>query len=286
MKKIKDIIKSVIYPPALFAVTAAVIGFASVAAVLVFGTDNPVLRYGSYLASAYALIITVAAAVKFVRNNPINDKIRSTKIGEKYFSDSVFRGKVSLGVGLAINLVYIAIKLVSGIVYRSPWFISLAVYYILLATVRLGLIRPASGEKAELRRCRFCGIVLLLMNLALAGIVIFIVRRNEHFSYPGYLIYAMAAYSFYAVIAAAISAVKTRRHDSPIFRAAKSVSLIAALVSILSLTTAMLSEFGGDDAPAFRFVMTSAVGSFVCLFVTVMAVSMILTSCKRLKQLE
>jgi hypothetical protein len=57
----------------------------------------------------------------------------------------------------------------------------------------------------------------------------------------------MAAYFFYAVIIAATNVVKFRRHGSPILSAAKAINLVAAMVSILSLETAMLAQFGSDN---------------------------------------
>lgn len=107
---------------------------------------------------------------------------------------------------------------------------------------------------------RMCGITLLIMNQALAGIVIFMVHQNRGFDYPGLLIYAMATYSFYSVITAVVNLVKFRKHGSPLLSAAKVINLVAAMVSVLSPETAMLARFGGDDDPLFRKVMTGATG--------------------------
>ncbi|MDE6726535.1 MAG: hypothetical protein K2J80_01185, partial [Oscillospiraceae bacterium] len=60
----------------------------------------------------------------------------------------------------------------------------------------------------------------------------------------------------------------------------------AAMVSILSLETAMLAQFGGDDDPLFRKVMTGATGGAVCTIVIGMAVFMIWKSTKLLKSLK
>ncbi|MDC2840211.1 hypothetical protein [Limosilactobacillus mucosae] len=98
--------------------------------------------------------------------------------------------------------------------------------------MRFLLVRQLNvqDEGAELRRYRLCGVMLLFMNQALAGIVIFMVHQNQGFDYPGLLIYAMALYAFYAVILAIINVVKTRRHNSPILSAAKAINLVAAMV--------------------------------------------------------
>ena len=103
---------------------------------------------------------------KCKRNPNLMEKIRSTAVVDKYMTDVRFRAGVSLYQGFFINLLYIVMKLVSGIVYRSTWFIALAVYYILLAVMRILLARRLNtkDEAAELRRYRLCGIMLLLMN--------------------------------------------------------------------------------------------------------------------------
>lgn len=49
---------------------------------------------------------------------------------------------------------------------------------------------------SELKQYRLCGVILMLMNIALAGVVILVVRKNEGFEYAGYLIYVMAMYAF------------------------------------------------------------------------------------------
>ncbi len=288
--RLKSSLKRILFPPQVFTAVFAVFELGSVAAVFIFDIQHPILRYGSYLLSAYALIISVAAAVKIVRKHPIREKLRSTKFGEKYLSDLRFRYKISLAVGLIINIIYIIIKLFSGIFYRSAWFVSLAVYYILLAGMRFLLLRRfnARDEAVELRRYRLCGIMLLFMNQALAGIVIFIVQQDRGFEYPGILIYAMAAYSFYAVTVSTVEIVKTRRHNnkSPILSAAKAINPVAAPVSVLSLETAMLAQFGGDDDPLFRKVITAAAGGGVCTVVICMAVYMIIRASIELKKIK
>lgn len=296
MNRLKAVIKAIFFPPPLLTVLLAALGYAAMAAVFALEIENPVIRYPSFLASAYALAITVTG-FRYLRGSlkkcktkisesAVAKKIRSSKLGEKYFSDIHFRNRISLYIGLAVNLAYIVMKLSAGIYYRSEWFVSLAVYYMLLAVMRLFLIRPASGRAEEFKRYRFCGFVLLIMNQALAGIVIFMVHQNEHFSYPGYLIYAMAAYSFYAIITASVNVVKTRRHNSPVLSATKAVNFVAALVSILSLTTAMLAQFGGDDAPTFRRAMTASVGGAVCTIVIAMAAYMIWRANKSLRRIK
>ena len=126
---------------------------------------------------------------------------------------------------------------------------------------------------------------MLVMNQALTAIVVIVVKQNKGFEYAGFLIYAMALYAFYAVITSVINVVKFRKYGSPIMSAAKAINLTAALVSMLSLETAMLAQFGEDDV-RFRLIMTSATGAGVCTIVLGMAIFMIAKSTKALKNIN
>ena len=181
-------------------------------------------------------------------------------------------------------------KLFSGIFYRSVWFISLAAYYAILAVMRFILLyknkRAAMTMETELKRYRLCAIMLLLLSQALTGIVIFMVRQNSGFRYPGLLIYAMAVYSFYSVITAVVNLVKFRRHGSPLLSAAKAINFVTALVSILSLETAMIAQFGSEDDRLFRQYMTASAGIAVCVTVVAMSIFMLWKSARQLKELQ
>ena len=302
MERCKQILKKIFFLPPFLTVLLALFGYGFVLAVAVFEIANPVLQYLSYICSAYALIITITgfphfiaftkSVKRYINEHSLMKKLRSTKLGNRFLSDVRFRTEVSLYQGLFINLLYIGMKMFSGIYYRSVWFISLAVYYMLLAAMRLLLLRRGKRKtgkppmEIEIHRYRLCGILLLIMNQALAGIVIFMVHQNKGFIYPGVLIYAMALYAFYSVITAVINLVKFRKHGSPILSAAKVINLVAAMVSILSLETAMLAQFGGNDDPFFRKAMTGATGGGVCTIVIGMAVFMIWKSSKQMKELR
>ena len=68
---------------------------------------------------------------------------------------------------------------------------------------------------AEWRRYRLCGVMLVLMNVALAGVVVLVVHQNGSFHYAGYLIYAMALYTFYITIMAVVNLVRYRKYQQP-----------------------------------------------------------------------
>lgn len=208
---------------------------------------------------------------------------------ENKLNEARSRTQASLYMGLAINVFYILLELGMGLYARSAWFVALAVYFSLLAGMRYLLVRRGGekrGPETELRRYRACGVLLLVMNQTLMGIVFLMVRYGRGFKYPGYFNYAMAAYAFYAVISAAVRLGKARRYDSPILSAARIIRFVAALVSILALETALIDQFGEPGEEQFRSVMTAATGAGVCLTVIIIAVYMIVKSTKALRALR
>lgn len=296
MKKAKQWVKRLFCFPPILTVLIAVFCFSFVFYVLLTERKDA-LAYAAYLLSAWALAVTVTGTVRFVsrlrekrKDRLLLEKLRGLPVGGRLMDDPYFRTELSLYGGLLINLLYAAIKLVSGIYSRSWWLISLAAYYIILSAIRFVLVRYVRRETvgenlpAELRRCRLCGGLLLVMNQALTGIVILMVFQNHGYHYPGTLIYAMAVYTFYITITSVRNAVKFRKNGSPVISAAKNVNLTAALVSMLSLETAMLAQFGDGREDAFRRIMIGSSGGVICVIVLGLAVDMILRSTLQLKK--
>ena len=299
MKRLERILLRLTVLPGWLVTVIAVPSFALVIYVLVNRlTDSP-LTYAGYAASAYALVI-VAVNVRrmFVslrtgfEQHPLVQQIRDSRRGQRFLSEPMYRAEVALYAGLLINLEYAAIKMVSGIVFHSVWFGALAGYYLLLSAIRFALLhhtrRNPAGQNllSEWKRYRLCGVILLMMNHALSAVVILVVRHSGGVEYPGYLIYIMAMYTFYAVINAVRNVVKFRSHVSPVLSSAKAVSLIAALVLTLSLETAMMSQFGGESETHYRQIMTGCTGFVVCMAVLAMAVYMIVHSTRHIRSLK
>ena len=93
---------------------------------------------------------------------------------------------------------------------------------------------------------------------------------------------AVALYTFYTTIMAVVNLVRDRKSGSPVMAAARGVNLAAALVSMLSLETAMLAQFGGGET--FRQLMTASTGGSVCVIVVGMGVYMTVHASKQLKK--
>lgn len=299
MEHLKKILRRLFLLPPWLTVLIAVPSFIFVFVMLGSGRNDTALGYLSYGLSAYSMVILVTgitSILQVVRQGietlPVVQKIQSTALGSRYLGDTLFRAEVSLYTGLFINLVYVAVKLLSGIYYRSLWFVALSGYYVFLSLLRfllLSHVRRNPVGKAyvlELRRYRLCGALLLVLNLALSVIVTLVVMWNQGFEYGGYLIYAMAMYTFYTAIKSGIQVVMFRKYNSPVMSASKLVSLTAALVSVLSLETAMLSQFGTASDPNFRRTVTATTGFGVCAFVLGAAIYMLVRASRELKRVR
>lgn len=301
MEKWKIILRKIFFLRPLPTVLIAVPSFALVTLVLVQGRTDEPISYVAYGLAAYALVITVtgiagvgAAFKKWFWNFlPVKAFVNS-KIGQKFIGSLAFRSAVFLHQGLFINLLYAGFKMVCGILYHSAWLVAFGIYYLLLSAMRGALVfyihsAAAKGKEIgqdiirEFRFYRICGVMLLFMNQALAGIVIYIVHKNQGMEYPGLLIYVMAMYAFYAVILASVNIVRFRKEGSPLLSAIQVTSLTGALVSMLSLETAMISRFGAGEVE-FRRIMTSISGAVICTFVLALAIYMIARSTRYLKQ--
>ena len=139
----------------------------------------------------------------------------------------------------------------------------------------------------ELVKYRACGIVFLPMNLALALIVFFMVYWNRTFEHHMITAIAMAAYTFTTFTVAIVNVVKYRKYNSPVFSASKVISLAAALVSMLTLESTMLTTFGdGTMTEITQKWMLGATGGAISVLIVATAIYMIVVGTKKLKELK
>lgn len=288
MERFKKILNRLLFPGIVVVLISVPVATVLLIYIFLNGEEYSPLAYAAYLVSAYSLTIVCAAIIKMPKDG-FKTALHGNPYIHRYLTDAPFKVHVSLYISLGINLLFAAMKLFFGARYRSVWFGTLAVYYIMLAVMRFLLLRHVNRSGigkdfvSELRRYRLCGAILLLMNAALLGVVILVVIDKEGFYYEGYLIYVVAMYAFYNIITAVKDLIKYRRFQSPVLSASKAIKLAAALVSMLSLETAMLAQFGEESGEQFRLIMTGLTGCGVCLIVLGTAVFMLRQSGKQLK---
>ena len=286
--------KKLLFPPAWLMILLTLISAAGLVVVFVKGWETAVIAYAIYVLSFYTLtVVTVFCVLVLPKQyGKLKEKLLANPFANRYATDKLFRTKVSLNLSLGINLLYVAIHILSWYLYRSWWFVCLAVYYVIMSVMRFLLVRYVrlnrlgADRRRELQRALACSYIMLLLNFFLTGAVMMVVYQNRGYEYHGILIYVMALYTFYMTIHAIIELVKNRRFESPVMATAKVISLAAALVSMLNLETAMFAEFGADMAKAHQQLMIMLTGGGIAVTVITLAVLMICRCTKEMKKMR
>ena len=258
---------------------------------MVFVGTESVIAYISYVLSAYTLTVWCFRAPSLIKG--FKRFRNENKYVRKWRENVRLRVNVSLYGSLGWNALYGILQLWLGFYHRTFWFYSLGAYYICLAVMRFFLARhttryaPGERMQTELKKYRACGIVFLVMNLALALIIFFMVYWGRTFEHHMITAIAMAAYTFTALTTAIINVIKYRKYNSPVYSASKAISLAAALVSMLTLESTMLTTFGDETmTAATQKWMLGATGGAISLLIVAMAIYMIVVGTKKLKELK
>lgn len=279
----KTFTKNILNPPAWSIPLLTALATVALMTVFVKDWNNTPIAYAVYVLSFYALLVVcVFVAVRSpLWYRKIKTSLYSTTFGRRYMTDAVFKTHVSLYRSLTLNLLYVLSNVISGIVYASAWFYVLAGYYSILAVMRFLLLRfvhrigIGNSLYLEFRRSRLCGIILMFINLTLTATILMVLYSGRGFRYNGVMIYPVAMYTFYITTHSVIQLVKYRRYNSPVLLATKIIGLSAALVSMLSLETAMLAQFAVDMQTEKRNLIIALTGAGVSVAVIAMAVYMI-----------
>ena len=258
---------------------------------MVFVGTESVIAYISYVLAAYTLTVwcmkipNIISFFKTFKNE--------NKYARMWLDNAHLRVNVSLYGSLLWNALYGVFQLWLGFYHSTFWFYSLGAYYICLGVMRYFLLlhtrRYSPGEKmrTELLKYRACGIIFLVMNLALALIIFFMVYWGRTFEHHMITAIAMAAYTFTAFTVATVNVVKYKKYNSPVFSASKAISLAAALVSMLTLESTLLTTFGDGTMTVFEEkLMLGMTGGAISLMIVATAIYMIVIGTRKLKELE
>ena len=287
----KKLGKALLFPHIAIMILLVPIATVLLVGSMVFIGTESVIAYISYVLAAYTLTVwcfKIPYLINFFKTFK-----NENKYARRWQDDTRLRVNMSLYGSLAWNALYGILQLWLGFYHHTFWFYSLGAYYICLGVMRFFLVRhttryaPGERMQTELKKYRACGIVFLVMNLALALIIFFMVYWNRTFEHHMITAIAMAAYTFTALTTAIVNVIKYRKYNSPVFSASKAISLTAALVSMLTLESTMLTTFGdGTMTATTQKWMLGATGGVVSLLIVATAIYMIVVGTKKLKQLK
>ena len=301
MKTLLEFIKK---PPLWFLLVLAVIGIGATVGGTLFMTQESL---SAYVMVGYAFLgvmgVTVGYCIYgFIKIFPdLNERVlkwaENKPFWNRLFTEYGFR-TILFSIGsFAINLAFAVYNGSVAIVIRSIWFGALASYYILLIVLRgIILVYHVLRRKAvkagqteditkrkDMRIYSICGVVLLLLPIALSFAILQMVRANDSFVHTGITIYVYAIYAFYKIIVSIYNFIKTRRSSEMTVRAAKNINLADAFVSILALQTAMFREFDAGDTVNVA-TMNAITGAIVCALTAALGVFMIIIAAKKTRR--
>ena len=260
-----------------------------VLSLIYLGTES-ILAILSYLLAFYVLLVIsfrMHRIIKFFKTFK-----RENKYAKRYFNDVQLRMNISLYGSLIWNVAFAIFQLGLGFYHKSFWFYSMFAYYVMLGVMRFFLVNHTRKYKAneetkiEIKKSILCGWLLIAMNLALAVIVFFMVYWHRTFYHHEITTITIAAYTFLTFTFAIINLVKYRKYKSPVYSSAKTISLIAGAVSMLTLESTMLTTFGTTESPLFSQIMLSLTGVAVIGFAITMAIIMIVKGNKQRKEIN
>ncbi len=302
MKKPLEFLKK---PPLWFLLLITVIGIGATVGGTLFMTQE---NLSAYVMVGYAFLGVMCVSVGycvygFIKRFPDwNERVlkwsENKPFWNRLFREYGFRAILFSIGSFAINLAFAVYNGSVAIAIRSIWFGALAAYYVLLIVLR-GIIlvyhvfrRKAvkagqteeMTERKDTRIYSVCGVVLLLLPIALSFAILQMVRTNDSFVHTGITIYAYAIYAFYKIIVSIYNFVKTRRSREMTVRAAKNINLADAFVSILALQTAMFREFdtAGDFVNIAR--MNALTGAIVCALTAALGIFMIVIAAQKTRR--
>lgn len=164
---------------------------------------------------------------------------------------------------LLFSVIFGAYYIISGILTRSWWLLTLGAYYAILSIVRFVVIIT---KKQERFIAKFTGAMLMALTLPLIGTVILSLAKDRGSKLNEIVMIAMAAYAFTKITLAIINLVKSRRNSVSKHVAIRNISLADACVSIFSLQRSMLVTFGNMSAKSI-LLLNAFLGTAICITV-------------------
>ena len=243
----------------------AAIGFSVLS--VIQSQDNLLPKIVGILVYVLAAILLTGAFIclyKDLRNGIIEKFLTTVKknsFGAHFLEDYRFRTILTTMPSFMINVAYTIYNGVIGIMNQSSWFITMAVYYSLLGIMRYCAVHTERKisrledheliRKKELAVIKIDGILLLLLNLALSGVVLLTIAEGTAKAYSDIMAISIAAYTFYKII-----------------------------MAMLTLQMTMLVSFQGTDSLDMNR-MNGITGLAVCLLISALGISMIYYAFKR-----
>ncbi len=241
----------------------------------------------------YTVAVTVNSIIKFRKKVlRMADKYEFTRnLSKSYEFRTIFFGICSF----LCNLGYTVFLIVTAFYYRSVWYGTIGIYYIVLSITRGGvLIQSRKDErryrtdyrrlqKAKVGTYRYCGVMMLALALSLVFSVVELVIDSSGFRHPVWFIYIFAPVAVYKVVHGLIHFVHSTKRDDLVVRSVRYINLAVTLMSLLCLQTAIVAVLPIKTVTVG--VLNGMTGAIVCIITLLLGLYMLFFSKKEKRRL-
>lgn len=277
--------KKLLFPHPLLVLLLTALSAVGLVWVFLRGMDQHPVAYFVYCLSFYALVTLTVLIPGLVQR--VKAFIHATPKLEQALKDHELHFKIELYGEQLLNFGYGIFKCIGAYVYRDAWMGTDGFYNLTQGIIQLVQIlrrRKNLTMEQQWKSYRLCGWLIFLMHLSTTGISFLMIHDHMSEEYPGYMIFATAAFAFYKLISSFIDVAKDRKHTAPIDSSVRLLDLSQALFNLFSLQVALLHVFGNDFSLAG--MMNTLTGSAVSLLMVGMGIYMLRRSKRELKNIS
>ena len=233
--------------------------------------NQTILHYFLYAISAICLtyfvysIVVLAPKIK----NRILQILQKYKFTQNLLNNYGYRTIIFSIFSFIINVAYVVLIGVFGILTSSAWYISITIYYLVLSLVKGNVFwqKKKDGDDIikQAKAYRFSGIMFIILTIAFSGIIVLIYTSNMYFEYAGLMIYVFATFTFYKFTLAIINIFKAKKHKDLYIQSIRNINLANGAISIVVLQVALFQAFSPEYNTSFANGLTGAGASLVIL---------------------
>ncbi len=211
----------------------------------------------------------------------IKQLLKSNALTAHLISDYGYRTILFTFFALSFNTIAGIFKLCSAFVLHSLWYAVLGTYSVVLAAARYFLLRAAAqaaGIHNDAKRARLgtkiaqcSGRSLIVLALVFFGAVWQMVFAGQAFRYSGAWIVPAGGMALLKIIYALLQLRRVRRLTRRILVCIRQLNCADALVSLMSLQTAVFFALGEQVQP-YQQVLNALSGTVVCIVIFAMGI--------------
>lgn len=200
---------------------------------------------------------------------------------KELWSNKERRWEITVTISFLISIVFALYNGFLGIYNHSIWNGSICVYYLLLLFIKALILideKKIKNKDENIKRIKrkktfyISSILMFLINLSLFVPITLMIVNQKSIELDIIAGITIATYTTYKVVISIIQYTKNRKNENLAFRQIRTINLIDAILSILTLQNTLISINGANDN---RIMFISSVISSFEGIVIIIALSVI-----------